>query len=99
MEVEVILLIEYPNLVSELENANYQISTEIKNILTKGNVHRYLNVLYIVYNQLHLKNKTRVKQNKNRRKVRNKIIKLKMIYMKIENSESRLIKRGTYENI
>ena len=41
MEVEVILLIEYPNLVSALENANYQISTEIKNILTKGNVDRY----------------------------------------------------------
>ena len=60
---------------------------------------RYVNVLYIVYNQLQLKNKTCVKQNKNRRKVRNKIIKLKMIHMKIENSKSSLIKRGTYENI
>ena len=68
MEIEVILLIEYPKLVSELENANYQISTEIKNILTKGNVHRYLNVLYIVYNQLQLKNKTCVKQNKKHNK-------------------------------
>ena len=60
MEVEVILLTEYPNLVSELENANEKchILSEMKNILTKGNVCRYVNVLYIVYNQLHLKNKT-----------------------------------------
>ena len=31
---------------------------------TKRNVHRYVNVLYIVYNQLQLKSKTYVKQNK-----------------------------------
>ena len=100
MEVEVILLVEYPNLVSDLENANENvISSEIKNILTKGNVRGYVNVLYIVYNQLQLKNKTCVKQKKNRRKVRNKIIKLKMIYLKIENSKISLIRRGTHENV
>ena len=63
MEVEVILLIEYPHLVSKLGNAKCYISSEIKNILTKGNVRRYVNVPYIVYNQLQLKNKTCVKQN------------------------------------
>ena len=50
MGVEVILLIEYPNFVSELENANEtHILSEIKNILTKGNKRCYVNVLYIVY--------------------------------------------------
>ena len=69
MEVEVILLIEYPNLVSELENANENvISSEIKSILTKGNVRRYVNVLFIAYNQLQLKSKTCVKQNKKQKK-------------------------------
>ena len=63
MEVEVILLIEYPELVSELRNAKCYISSKIKNILTKGSVRRYVNVLYIVYNQLQLKSKTCVKQN------------------------------------
>ena len=69
MEVEVILLVEHPNLVSDLENANENvISWEIKNILTKGNVRGYVNVLYIVYNQLQLKNKTCVTQKKKQKK-------------------------------
>ena len=69
MEVEVILLVEHPNLVSDLENANENvISSEIKNILTKGNVRGYVNVLYIVYNQLQLKSKTCVTQKKKQKK-------------------------------
>ena len=69
MEVEVILLVEHPNLVSDLENTNENvISSEIKNILTKGNVRGYVNVLYIVYNQLQLKNKTCVTQKKKQKK-------------------------------
>ena len=36
---------------------------------------------------------------KNRREARNKIIKLKTIYLKIENSKSNLTKRGTFENV
>ena len=36
---------------------------------------------------------------KNRREARNKIIKLKTIYLKIENSKSNLTKRGFFENV
>ena len=70
-----------------------------KKYTNKKIVHRYVNALYIVYNQLKLKTKHVQNKIKNRRKVPNKIIKLKMIYLKIENSKSSLIKCGTYKNV